>query len=587
MVARFADNGWKVWDLVGRALMSDPGPVEAGNADGGRFFGFNPAGPTVFRQNAAGLRVYNAQTGQPIGPTIPNTAEATFPVWSRDGRRLAYAVMRPYGSYVSVVDPFQSRVVVPKIELPEVFNLYSLAFSNDGSMIAAGGGAGARGARVWDANTGAPVTDLLSHREVVYHIEFTPDDMNLVTTSGVPGTERGEINLFRVGPGSPRGLRLRQNATVFACDVSHDGTRLVACCVSEHGTRLTQGSYQPTREGGLKPGDQVRVWQVVKNGPKVSPLMHRSAVSTTAVTPDGSLAVTAGGTPSLWGKANTGAARVWDLATGRETGRVLRHPGAVTTARFSPDGRSLLTVGREGKARVWEIATGRPVGPDLDHPQAVSDANFSRDGRRVLAVGQTGPAAGIHLYQTDTEDLSPMAPLRPTDRAEPATVMVYDATTCAPVSPPLSHETEVVQAVFDPSGRFVSTVDFRDALRLWDVAKGSSVTPEWGRGQAVTGVEYAGDGSSVLVRYRDNSVRLWDPASGKPLIPPVAHNDNVLLALLDARAKRFLTAQDDGNVRVWGAATGTALTPDLNLAEPGSPGGETRVSDARFSDDAA
>src|SRR4051794_37289217 len=80
--------------------------------------------------------------------------------------------------------------------------------------------------RVWNASTGAPLTDLLTHGGSVYSVDFTPDDMCLVTTSGVPGTDRGEVRLIRL-PVSDSGLQLRQNSSVFSGRVTPDGLRLV------------------------------------------------------------------------------------------------------------------------------------------------------------------------------------------------------------------------------------------------------------------------------------------------------------------------------------------------------------------------
>src|SRR6266545_5591705 len=62
----------------------------------------------------------------------------------------------------------------------------------------------------------------------------------------------------------------------------------------------------------------------------------------------------------------------------------------IWTARFTPDGKQLLTASRDRTAALWELETGRLVREFL-HDQQVYDAALSPDGRRVV----TGDASGL------------------------------------------------------------------------------------------------------------------------------------------------------------------------------------------------
>jgi WD40 repeat protein len=44
---------------------------------------------------------------------------------------------------------------------------------------------------------------------------------------------------------------------------------------------------------------------------------------------------------------------VWDAATGKALGEPMKHEGMVFSARFSPDGRRVLTVSTDKKIRLW------------------------------------------------------------------------------------------------------------------------------------------------------------------------------------------------------------------------------------------
>jgi hypothetical protein len=77
-----------------------------------------------------------------------------------------------------------------------------------------------------------------------------------------------------------------------------------------------------------------------------------------------------------------GKARLWDAETGMALSGPMTHPGDVGNfgARFSPDGRRVLTYGR-GEARVWDAESAQPLGDPMPSGPV---ASFSPDGRRVL-----------------------------------------------------------------------------------------------------------------------------------------------------------------------------------------------------------
>ena len=83
--------------------------------------------------------------------------------------------------------------------------------------------------------------------------------------------------------------------------------------------------------------------------------------------------------------------RNWAVPTAEPLG----HGDHVTCARFSPDGRRVLTVGRNNHARIWDAISGQPTTPPLSHDPTLVRAGefltgvhplagcFSPDGRRA------------------------------------------------------------------------------------------------------------------------------------------------------------------------------------------------------------
>src|SRR5262249_33720728 len=78
--------------------------------------------------------------------------------------------------------------------------------------------------------------------------------------------------------------------------------------------------------------------------------------------------------------------RLWDLATGRQTGVIAGLPVSVAQLAFSPDGQSLAVAGSDRVPRLVSVRTleVRPLAAD---PDWVHSMCFSPDGRTLVAGG--------------------------------------------------------------------------------------------------------------------------------------------------------------------------------------------------------
>jgi WD40 repeat protein/serine/threonine protein kinase/tetratricopeptide (TPR) repeat protein len=303
-----------------------------------------------------------------------------------------------------------------------------------------------------------------------------------------------------------------------------------------------------------------------------------------AFSPDGKLMLTGGRNKNAW---------LWDATSGKPIGQPLVNEGYVTAVAFSPDGKLALTGNWGHTVRLWEVSTGKAVGQPFRHPTGVQAAAFSPDGKTILTSCLDNKA---RLWETATGKMigEPMANdnLVLTDSAlhqvafspdgktiltgcPGRVVRLWDAATAKPIGQPLFHPNTVYRAAFSPDGKTVWTGCFDFRARLWEVATGKPLGSPVEHGSLVAAVAFRPDGTAVLTSTQAGVAQLWDPKSGASIGQPMQHGALIWTAAFSPDGRLILTASHDGTARLWDADTGRPLGQPL--AHPGP------VRAARFS----
>src|SRR5262249_1837888 len=162
----------------------------------------------------------------------------------------------------------------------------ALAFSRDGTMLAAGGKD--RAGRLLDAATGEPLGLLHGHRQGISSLVFTPDDKYLIS-----GDHDGVVRMWDVARGKALPYHLDvADSVVHSLALSSDGRTLAAGCECRE---------KPDRHPVIL-FDLAMAKQIFPPKDGQRGLEHRGAVRSLAFAPDGDSVASGGldGRVILW-----------------------------------------------------------------------------------------------------------------------------------------------------------------------------------------------------------------------------------------------------------------------------------------------
>ncbi|MGE0812711.1 MAG: TIR domain-containing protein [Vicinamibacterales bacterium] len=281
-------------------------------------------------------------------------------------------------------------------------------------------------------------------------------------------------------------------------------------------------------------GSSATVWDAV-TGRAIRVLGHDEAVVAATIDPTGRLVAVRTGTvgEEYYRDAAGTAVHVWDLDAGTRRFSVT-HADAVNGAAFAPDGRLVLTWGKDGTVQLWD-AEGGVRRRTWTQGNDVRDATFNPAGTLVVAV----TADGARVWSVDAD--LPIATL-PTDRP-------------------------IQTAAFNPDGTLLVTAG-DGGLVTWAV-------DGWTRQHQLEApftrrVAFSADGR-LLLGVSFDEVRVWDVAGGGPLVrDPIVHRglvaagftaDGSLVVTADGHEDRraYGSPPAAGAVRFWRARSGDLL----------------------------
>ncbi|MCI0331620.1 MAG: protein kinase [Planctomycetes bacterium] len=604
---------------------------------------YSPDGKSFATGDRSGkLTVRDSQSGA-VRFEIPHGAFVMSVDYSRDGKRIASGSS---DKSIKIIDAANGRVLDTLSGHTD--GVLTVRFSPDGEQLLSG--SLDKTARLWDLATGDMQQEFKGNSWWVWAAEFSPDASRIVT-AGQDGKaivwERLWISDFglRIGEGDQSAIRnpkseinsnqpLYKQLTEFT---DHNGT-IYSARFSPQGNLVATGGYDklvmiwnpdevrpvdiaaqlegqpepkpnylrlaghegPVRCVAFSPNGQLvlsgsednslRVWDVAAGAGVKTLRGHGSDVHSCVFSPDGKF-VLAGDDQHV---------RVWDLAGYQEV-RVLHatvfagHEDAVLSARFSRDGKQIVTASRDRTASLWDAASGRPLHRfEEGHEFLVSAAEFFPGGN-LLATGAGDNSVRVWNVTEGTQ----LTTFTPTGRIGTLAVspdgkwiatgsvgnnvQIWTApsepgrprprSSDKPIATLTGHEDVVAAVAFTPNGHWLASGDEIGRVRLW---KRDNQAGVWtfvrelvGHSGPITAIRFAPDGQRLITSSGDHSCGQWDVASGEELRQLVLKHPEWVTSLdVSGDGALAITTCDDGMARLWRLADAAKLAEVKSTGKP-------------------
>jgi WD40 repeat protein len=545
-----------VWDVASDKLvarLSVKGGLQhsAYSPDGKLLAGVGSDGALRLVDAATGavLRQFDGHKNQerPKGAP-PEIGEILSVVFAPDGKALASACFQDTRVFIWDVATGRVRHTLPGHRLPRVVQFYP-----DGRVLAVGDGD--RVIRLWDAATGRKLQQLRDHGAGIIGLAFSPDGLTLASGADTfPSRIKGEsardhtVRLWDLKTGKPRplpGPNGWAGATAFAPDgktfavagsgttvylidlttgkekhsqVSHDGAVSVLA-LSPDGSTLASGG-----EDGL-----VHLWDMRTGQEKARLKGHRDQVSGLAFTPGGRELISCGYDRTV---------RVWDWRRGNELRQFARVREGYFGFDLAPDGKTLLL----STGQVWDVATGKQTGKIPNYKQREYPPVFSPDGSRVAAPG--GPFAIVVGVTTGK------------------VICRFGGHEPVPDDQGGNNGAHVECVAFSPDGRRAASGGAEGLAFVWDAATGRLLRRLQGHENPVTAIAFAPDGRTVATasgspeNHKEQTVRLWEVATGQERRRFAGHQAQVTSIVFARDGLTLISGSEDGTALVWDVTGG-------------------------------
>jgi WD40 repeat protein len=477
-----------------------------------------------------------------------------------------------------------------------------LVYSKSGRLLAA---ASAGELQVWDVAAGKPLMPPVKDDLPVTHVEFSPDERWLLSSTGTPGFgSHGHLRLWDLqAPEAPL-HQIDVDGMLWTAKFAPDGKSIATASAFAiefwsvpDGERLphtidfrdfakdvpgltrmdnafadvafaAEGSELVIVSSSLGASAIAR-WSLADNELKAIrslPRMPRpieldpGSSSVLLSFPNNYL-----GSLNSSGATRKGTAIVLDRETLSPKSRAMTHDELIADARFLPHGLWIFSGAEDGRLKLWDAASGAPITFNGRHRDRVSSIDIASHGLLVASGAKDGTARiwnaledGIHseiLMHPSAVSVVRFDPTatRLATGTEAGTVTIWDLTPHRVFPVRLDAGSPGTATALSADGTRLAVHSQDGMVRLWNATAGQLLTqvtaPKWAS-------LHIADSAGTLVIENEQRFRLVHLADGSAVSDWIELGSEIIQTSLDPKRDRFLTATQAGQIDLWDLKTG-------------------------------
>jgi len=249
---------------------------------------------------------------------------------------------------------------------------------------------------------------------------------------------------------------------------------------------------------------------------------------------------------------------------GRGQAMILRgHGGSVITVALSPDGKRLVSGGKDGATWLWDTTSGLGHVIAAANKAPVKAVAFAADGQTV-AVAREGGTLVLWDTANDKErarlDKAPDGPRsfaffgdgKRLAVSADAGIQLWDTTSAKLLAILRESGYQVYSISVSPDEQTIAAGDNQGKVRLWKAPFGARPPTVLGGHQAyVMGVSFSKDGRRLASAADDGTVMLWDLATGQGSAAENLHTGSAHGVAFSPDGAQLFSCGEDGSVQIW------------------------------------
>lgn len=250
------------------------------------------------------------------------------------------------------------------------------------------------------------------------------------------------------------------------------------------------------------------------------------------------------------------------------------HRAAISSVRFSPDGKRIIIGGEDGTVRPYEVDVGSDhTGTEMEipaHAMEVSSAQIvSRDGRWIILTADKGrriavwdtithkrtvESAMAHEQTITTLDVSSDASKIASGSRDGA-VIVWCLETGQRLAGPFQQEQSVLSVRFSPGGDRLASSGWNFSIRVWNICSDGNQAVAYIPTEPAYSLAWSSDGRRLTAGCYRGSIVCFDVSSSTPTTPNWPnhpHFDSISTLRLSNNNRFIISASgSDCSVKIW------------------------------------